>query len=333
MYEHFRNDMMVALANKENISAAEVLALLDSTSTKYDFHQKTLELAIPTTEGLPELVKLYLVCKKMIGLSPATLENSYILLRLFFQDVRKAPGAVTTNDIRVWLWSYQKAKKVSSRTLDSYRQDIARFFAWAHDEGYIKENPAKRVEAIKYETIPRSALSYDELEEIRGGCRTLRDLAIVEVLYSTGCRVSELAGLKKSDINWRDLSVHLFGKGRKHRTSWLNERAAEALCDYLNSREDDCEMVFVSARRPFRPVNKDSLEDCMRTISKRVYGPLGKRVTPHILRHTTATIALNNGMPIEDISKLLGHESIDTTMIYAEADLSRVREGHHKYIV
>ena len=164
-------------------------------------------------------------------------------------------------------------------------------------------------------------------------CETIREHAIIEFLYSTGARVSELTVIKKSDINWYDKSVRLFGKGKKHRISFLNAKAEVALKKYLELRDDDCEYLFATIKRPYRNLSKDGVEKIVRNIARRASDSVGKHITPHILRHTTATTALQSGMPIADISKLLGHESIDTTMIYVKSSLEDVRAGHKKYIV
>ena len=222
---------------------------------------------------------------------------------------------------------------ISARTLDKYREYIARFFSWANSEGYISKDPAKSIPAIKHEVTPRVALSQVELEYLRSACETPRETAIVEMLYSTGCRVSELAGLKKSDINWHDKSVHLYGKGRKHRTSFLNAKAYVALVRYLDSRNDSSDFLFVSSRRPYGALKKEGIEKIVRTISSRPSCKTDKAITPHVLRHMTATTALQSGMPIEDISKLLGHAKIDTTMIYAKTSLENVRSEHKKHII
>lgn len=152
-------------------------------------------------------------------------------------------------------------------------------------------------------------------------------------MYSTGCRVSELANLKKSDIDWDKKSVHLLGKGNKHRTSFINAKAEIALKDYLAVRKDDNDSLFVSDRRPHKPMGKDGLEKIVRNISKRANENMNKKVTPHVLRHTMATTAIQNGMPVEDIRELLGRAKIDTTMIYAKTSLASVQAGHKKYII
>ena len=191
----------------------------------------------------------------------------------------------------------------------------------------------RTIQAIRYEKKPRQNLTQLELEYLRTGCQTSRDRAIIEFLYSTGCRVSELAGVKKSDIDWSTKTVHLFGKGKKHRSSYINAKAEVTLSSYLNSRNDDCDFLFCTERKPIRGLQREAIEKIVRNISTRSMEKTQKHVTPHILRHTTATIALQSGMPIEDISRLLGHEKIDTTLIYAHTLEESVREGHRKYIV
>lgn len=332
MYERFRNDFLAVVPSIPKCELDAVLRALDRVAAKYDFQPKETAMAVYMQE-LPEVAKIYLVCKKMAGLSDATLHNYKTVLELFFRNLQKAPDKITTNDIRMFLYAYQAERKISLKTLDKYREHIACFFTWACNEEYLPSNPAKKLPPIKYENKPRMALTQIELEHLRAACKTPREKAIIEVCYSTGCRVSELTALRMSDINWIDKSVNLFGKGQKHRTSFLNARAEVALKEYLSTRDDDCEYLIVTERRPYRRLRKDGVEKVVRQISARTPFGADKVVTPHILRHTTATIALHRGMPIADISKLLGHESIDTTMIYAKTSIADVKAGHSKHIV
>ena len=331
MYERFRNEFLAAIPNIPKCELDAALRALDRVAKKYEFRPKETAIAVYMQE-LPEVAKAYLVIKKLAGLSEATLRNYKTILEVFFRNIQKPPERITTNDIRMFLYAYQSERNISLKTLDKYRECIGCFFAWACDEEYLPSNPAKKLPAIKYESKPRVALTQIELEQLRTACRTPREKAIIEVLYSTGCRVSELTAIKLSDINWSDKSVHLFGKGRKHRTSFLSARAEVALREYLETRKDECEYLIVTERKPYRGMHKDGVEKIFRQISART--PFGgdKPVTPHILRHTTATTALQRGMPITDISKLLGHENIGTTMVYAKTSLADVRSGHSKYI-
>lgn len=332
MYEKFRNEFMMEIMSMPEETVRIAVKALDRVALKYEFVQKEVNLAI-YGEELPDAAKMYLVVKKIAGLSDGTLNNYKLILELFFKYVRKPPERVEPNDIRLFLFHYQKDRGVTARTLDKYREYIAWFFSWAYNEGYISRDPAKNISAIKYESKPRVALSQVELEYLRFACKTKRELAIIETLYSTGCRVSELSALKKSDIDWHEKSVHLFGKGMKHRTSFINAKAEVALKRYLDSRNDDSEFLFVTERRPYRQIKKEGIEKIVRTIAHRAACKTNKTITPHVLRHTTATTALQSGMPIADISKLLGHERIDTTMIYAQSSLADVKAGHRKHIV
>ena len=334
MYEHFRNDFQCVALEQEmpQQTVMDVLKVMDHVAAWYEVRKKELSLAV-YNDGLPEIAKTYLVCKKIEGLSDRTLATYMRMLQIFFREVRKPVEQITTNEIRVYLFSYQQNRGCSNRSLDKYRGYLSSFFAWATAEGYLARNPMRTIPVIKYEKKPRQNLTQLELEYLRSGCRTPRDLAIIEFLYSTGCRVSELCGVKKSDINWATRSVHLFGKGQKHRTSYINAKAEVALKTYLKSRNDDSEYVFVTVRRPYRQLKQAAVEKIVRTIAGRTSEEMQKHVTPHILRHTTATIALQSGMPIADISKLLGHESINTTMIYAHTSMETVQNGHRKYVV
>lgn len=330
MYEHFRNDFQSA-AFRLGLDPADLpllLGALDQVAAGYDITRKELAL-VPYGDELPDMVKTYLVCKRIEGLSDHTLSAYMRTLQIFFRSVRQPPDRISPNDIRVFLYSYQQERGCSSRSLDKYRSYLSGFFSWATDEGYLTRNPTRTIAPIKYERKPRRNLYQLELEQLRSSCISLRDRAMIEFLYSTGCRVSELTAVKLADIDWTARTVRLFGKGRKHRISYLNARAEVALKAYLSSRQDDCEFLFVTMRQPFRPLTRAAVEKVVRILSTNA----GSRISPHILRHTTATIALQNGMPIADISALLGHENIDTTMIYAHTSTDSVQSGHRKYVV
>lgn len=333
MYEQFKNQFTLALATTYSTKDIEViLNQLDIVAYNYDISQKETSVMVYNSD-IPEIVKIYLVSKKVEGLSEQTLYNYGNALRKFFFELQKAPDKISSNDIRVYLYRYQQANGTSNRSLDKIRQMICGFFNWATCEGYLEKNPALTIKPIKYESEERKPLTQIELEYIRQACVTPRDKAMVEFLYSTGCRVSELAIVKLSDINWNNKSVHLFGKGKKHRFSYLNAKAEVALLEYLKTRHDGNDYLFVSERNPHGKLSKCGIEKIIRQIAERASTHVKKPVSPHIFRHTTATTALNNGMPIEDIQIILGHENISTTMIYAKTSTENVRNGHMRYIV
>lgn len=333
MYEQFRNDMatnLYSIVSEDDVK--KVLGVLDVVSAKYDIKVREMQL-IPYDYGMPELVKTYLVCRSLEGLSKNTLQHYAQILKLFFSMIRKTPDDVKTNDVRAWLYSYQKARSIGNRTLESYRIIVHHFFAWAVDEEYLDKNPCSQIKTIKYTRKPRKAMQQIELEYIREACQTPKERAIVEVLYSTGCRVSELSILKKTDINWEKKEVLLFGKGAKYRTSYLNAKAIIAIKKYLETRQDDEEYVFVTDRAPHHNIGKAGLERIVRIIASRVKDNLSTHVTPHVFRHTTATIAMGNGMPVQDVQAMLGHANINTTMVYAEVNSNEVKNMHVKCVV
>lgn len=333
-YEQFKNSFLVELENSipelkiEHIK--RISQVLDRAAYPYDVKEKETYL-VPFDNPIPNLIKTYIVVKKTEGLSDGTLSNYARTLKQFFMWARKPPEEITANDIRMFLYDYSQKKGVSGRTLDKYREFICWFFHWAHTEEYISKDPSRAVKEIKHEVKQRVALTQVELEYLRLACKTAREKAMIEFFYSTGCRVSELTIVKKSDLNLDAGTVHLFGKGRKHRTSFINAKCEVALKEYLNSRNDDCEYLFVTTRRPHRQMTKATVEKIIGEIAERT--KISKKVTPHILRHTSATQAVNNGMPIENISKFLGHASVATTMIYAQVSEENVQAQHTKHLI
>lgn len=303
---------------------------LDRAAYRYEISRKETAL-VPQQDTTPALIKTYLIIKKTEGLSDKTLENYARTLRMFFAWCGKSPEEVTTNDIRMYIYEYQRMHKVTDRTMDKYREFICWFFTWAHTEEYIPRNPARPIKSIKYEVKERQALSQLELEYMRQSCESVRERAILEFMYSTGCRVSELTAVKIADLNLKDNSVHLFGKGKKHRISFINAKCEVALNSYLQSRNDKSEYLFVSLRQPHGKLTKCAVEKVIGQIAARTN--IAKRITPHVIRHTTATQAVNNGMPIEDVSKLLGHNNVATTMIYARVSRENVQSQHNRCII
>ena len=331
MYEKLRSQFILKLSNKFNSQDInEIINELDAVMHDYDVIQKERQLTV-IDFTIPAAAKYFMACKKMEGYSDGTLSNYKILLTNFFSFVRKDVDEINTNDIRMFLYEYQKIRNVTNQTLDKYQTNLKAFFTWCFNEKYIERNISASLKPIKYEEKPRIALTQLELEAIRNECNNLRDRAMLEFTYSTGCRVSELCILKKSDIDWHDNSVHLFGKGNKHRTSFLNAKAEYYLKQYLDSREDDSEYLFVHLRKPHKMLEKTAVEKIFRKLSEKMQ--LDKKITPHILRHTTATVGLSNGMPIDEIQKMLGHESVNTTLIYAKTNIENVKISHKKYII
>lgn len=252
----------------------------------------------------------------------------------FFEHINRPFEQVTTNDIRIYLYETQKRTGISNRTLDGKRLVINTFMDWCWKEGYIPNNPCASIKPIKFEEKPREPLSNMELEIVRDACENYRDKAMIELFYSTGCRLSEMVNLKISDIDFTSKEVHLFGKGSKHRTSYLNAKAEYMLKKYFElerPKESISDSVFVIFRKPYNEMHKESIYARIKAIQKR--SGIERSLFPHLLRHTMATDALNRGMSVAEVKEILGHENLDTTMIYAKISHDSVKFNHKRYIV
>lgn len=335
MYEQLKNDLLIILTNESKFSTEEIKSIivcLDMVMNDYDVKKKEMSITVYNQE-LPPVVKMFIVCKSIEGFSEGTLYNYTKHLTNFFLTVQKSPEQITANDIRVYLYKYQQERGISNRSLEKVRSCISSFYSWMYIEGYIAKNPMLAVNKIKYEKKSKKPCSQTDLEYLRMACETLKQKAILEVLYSTGCRVGELVILKKEDIDWQEKTVHLFGKGKKHRVSFLNAKAEVALKEYLNSRKDNNEWVFVSDRKPYNQMHVSGIQKIIRDMAKRAGKNINKKVTPHVIRHTTATRMLENKANLSSIQAVLGHSNINTTMIYAHNTLENVKLEHNKAIV
>lgn len=329
--ENFAKEFMAKLDGKISDDEMKIiLRELEVFAGNYDISKKETALT-PYEPQIHECYKTYMVSKKIEGLSEETLKTYDLYLKDFFYTVAKPLENITTNDIRAYLYQYQQVHNVSNRTMDGKRLVINTFFQWCTDEGYILKNVCKQIHPIKYEAKLREPLTDIEMELLRDACRTTREKAIIETFYSTGCRVSELTRLLITDVDFRKGEVHLFGKGSKHRTSYLNAKAEVSLKKYLNSREDNNPALFVSERKPYQAIKKTSVEKIVRSIGER--SGIGRRVFPHLIRHTTATTALERGMNVAEVQRILGHEKLDTTMIYAKVCQENVKYNHKRFVV
>ena len=329
--ENFAKEFMVKLDGKiSEGDMATILQELQMFASGYDIQKK--ETSLTTYEPqIPECYKAYMVSKKIEGLSKETLKTYDLYLKDFLLYIRKPVREITANDIRIYLFSYQRENGVSNRTMDGRRLVINTFLEWCRTERYIDWNPCSQIHPIKYESKIREPLTGVELELVRDACRTYREKAIIEVFYSTGCRVSEMVNLNLSDVDFAKGEVRLFGKGAKHRISYINARAEVHLKKYLFSRRDENPALFVSDRNPHDRLKKTAIEKVVREIGER--SGIGRRVFPHLIRHTTATDALERGMNVAEVQKILGHEKLDTTMIYAKVCQENVKHDHRRYII
>lgn len=330
-YEKYRDEIVEKLSSRfctEDLQ--EILKSIDIVSNKYEIVQKTTEIIVRDDDGFPDACKMYLISKKLKGLSKGVLKTYEHDLRRFFSMQNKSIEQIEANDVRFYLYMYKSQKDIKDASLNKILDHIDWFYKWAIEEGYVNRNPCKNVEKIKCEVKPREPLTQMELEKMRLCCRTPKERAILETLYSTGCRVSELTGLSMKDIDFLDGTVKLFGKGKKHRISFLNAKSILCLKDYIKSKGYESEYVFTTGKNSPRMANR-TVQYMIKDIANRA-GITNKNVSPHVIRHTTATIALQNGMNIEEVSKLLGHVNVDTTMIYAKINFDDLKIKHSRCV-
>ena len=322
--ERFRNDF----ASKLNLppdQLKEVLQAFDLTLSDYEIAHKTYE--ITPANGVPDMVKYFIASKAVENCSSKTLAQYQYKLGCFFKTVCKPFSEIQTNDIRVYLYNFKKYRNASDRYIENIRSTINGFFSWCVINDYINHNPAAKIEHIRYQEKQRQPLTAFELESFRWNTQNIREKALVDFLFSTGCRVSECAGLALSDIDFEKRSVHIrHGKGDKARFVYFNAESELTLRKYIESRTDSTDSLFVSQRKPHNPLSARVIELILKKISKRS----GLNVFPHRLRHTFATSGLRGGMPIEKLQRLMGHANPRTTLIYAKIDQEELQRDHQR---
>lgn len=274
-------------------------------------------------------IDLFLSAKRLEGCSEkslkyykATIDNVLKVLNLNIKHIM-------TNDLRKYLTDYQEQNKSSRVTIDNIRRILSSFFSWLEDEDYIVKSPVRRIHKVKSASTIKETYSDESLELMRDSCESIRDLALIDILASTGMRVGELVLLNREDINFNERECVVFGKGDKERVVYFDARTKIHLQNYLNSRSDDNKALFVSLKYPYQRISIGGIEARVRELGKKLN--IGK-VHPHKFRRTLATKAIDKGMPIEQLQKLLGHQKIDTTLQYAMVKQSNVKIAHKKYI-
>jgi integrase/recombinase XerD len=270
----------------------------------------------------------FLNTKSLEGCSEATIRNYKFNLQKLFLAINKAPEEISTQQIRKFLANYKQERKVSNVTLDNMRRVYCSYFHWLQKEGHIITDPCAAVGKIKADKTIKSPYSEEEMELMREAAKDLRESAIIEVLYSSGMRIGELAALDKDDINWQNNSAIVFGKGAKEREVYFTVRAQMAIKKYLDSRSDSNPALFVGLQYPNRRLQVSTYQKILRELGNRC----GVHCHPHRFRRTCATTLLNKGMPIQEVSKVLGHAKIETTLIYCEIDQKQVASDHKKYM-
>ncbi len=277
----------------------------------------------------PNLVELFIAAKRVEGCSEKSLKYYESTIMALLDGIGKGVKYIGTEDIRTYLTDYQTRKQSSKVTIDNIRRILSSFFSWLEDEDYILKSPVRRIHKVKTGTNIKETYTDESLELMRDNCTELRDLAIIDMLASTGMRVGEMVLLNREDIDFNERECVVFGKGDKERIVYFDARTKIHLQNYLNSRNDDNPALFVSLQKPHRRLQISGIE-----VRLRQYGKiLGiTKVHPHKFRRTLATMAIDKGMPIEQLQQLLGHRRIDTTLQYAMVKQSNVKIAHRKYI-
>ena len=275
------------------------------------------------------LVELFLSAKRIEGCSAKSLKYYESTIIALLDAVGKGVKYIDTEDIRSYLTEYQARKQSSKVTIDNIRRILSSFFSWLEDEDYILKSPVRRIHKVKTGTSIKETYTDEALELMRDNCTELRDLAIIDMLASTGMRVGEMVLLNRGDIDFHERECVVFGKGDKERIVYFDARTKIHLQNYLDSRDDDNPALFVSLQKPYRRLQISGIE-----VRLRQYGKLLgiTKVHPHKFRRTLATMAIDKGMPIEQLQQLLGHRRIDTTLQYAMVKQSNVKIAHRKYI-
>lgn len=280
-------------------------------------------------ESNEQLLELFISAKRIEGCSEKSLSYYKRAIEKMSLGIAKPIREITTEDIRKYMTDYQSEKKTSKLTIDNMRRIFSSFFSWLEDEDYILKSPVRRIHKIKSPSVIKETYTDESLEIMRDSCTCLRDLALIDMLASTGMRIGELVLLNRDDINFNERECIVFGKGNKERIVYFDARTKIHLANYLTSREDNEKALFVSIKRPHQRMTIGGIEARLRRIGEKLHIP---KVHPHKFRRTLATIAIDKGMPIEQLQKLLGHQRIDTTLQYAMVKQSNVKLAHKKYI-
>lgn len=331
-YEMFRTTIATRLQDYLPVKLLhDVLQQIDDVASQYEIKRTTTDLITISDE--PEMVKMYLASLAIANKAMSTLGDYRMHLKRFFTHVKKPFNTVTANDIRLYMHEYQMESNLAKSSLDHVRTVIYGFYSWCVNQEIMERNPCKLVDKVKVPKKQLPPLEQIDLEYLRAGCQTPREKALVDFLVSSGCRIAECAALKLSDINFADRSVLIrHGKGDKQRVTCFNAESEVSLRVYLSSKKHESEYLFSRSRAPYGEISSTALRREICKIRKRVM-QVPVKTTPHTLRRTMATLASDNGMPIQDIQLLLGHSSLDTTMRYVSRSDQKIQTSYRRYIV
>lgn len=280
--------------------------------------------------NLPRRVEAFLAAKRIDGCRPKTIKGYRERLKMFMTQCSKPVQAITTDDLREYLTYLVDERHLMDNSVQAHINTLRSFFSWLVDEDNIRKSPMRKIKSLKIDKLrSRHPLTAEQLELVRDGCRGYKEKALVEFLVSSGCRVSEVAGLRVDDIDWRDRKCKVIGKGNKERTVYFSVRAKLMLQLYIAERRGG-EALFASSRAPYEPLTDRGIEKMISKLGKRI--GMERPLYPHLMRHTFASHALNCGMELTIIQHLLGHSDPKTTLIYAEIDPIRVQYEYNRMI-
>lgn len=274
-------------------------------------------------------LKMFLDAKRIEGCSERTLNYYRTTVEHLISQIETGVRKISTEEIREYLSNYQKRNSCSNVTIDNIRRNISSFFSWLEEEDYILKSPMKRIHKIKTKTVVKNIISDEGIEKLRDNCKEKRDLAIIDLLYSTGIRVGELVNLNIEDIDLEGRECIVYGKGDKERRVYFDAKAKVHLKEYIDARTDNNEALFVTLDEPHNRLKISGVEIRLRKMGRMLDLD---RIHPHKFRRSMATRAIDKGMPIEQVQKILGHSQIDTTMQYAMVNQSNVKTSHQKYM-
>lgn len=320
------NDLKVVVSTLCPEADLDKLSIrFEEVLSNYETHRKTV---VELENDIPEMIELYLAANKLEGHSNKTLADYRSELRLFTNHCQKAVSQVTTPDIRNYLASI---KGVMMSTIGKKLTVLKSFFGWLVKEEILLRDPTAKIKQPKVPKRLKKGLSVEELELVRESCATLRQRALVEVMYSTGCRVSEVSAMDKSHIDMQAMNLRVVGKGDAERVVYLSFKALYHLNRYLESRNDNEEALFVMGRKPYRRLSSRAMQDEVNKVEQA--SGLTKVITPHVFRHTFATLKIDNGCEMADLQQLMGHSNPATTQIYAQVSEERKQQAFKKYHV
>ena len=284
---------------------------------------------LPKEDDNTVILERFLSAKRVEGCSEKTLKYYQSTIETMLEAVGKGIRHILTEDLRSYLTDYQRRKNSSRVTIDNIRRILSSFFSWLEDEDYIIKSPVRRIHKVKTVSNIKETYTDEDLEKMRDNCKEIRDLAIIDMLASTGMRIGEMVLLNREDIDFAERECVVFGKGEKERVVYFDARTKLHLTEYLKSRTDDNPALFVTLRAPHERIQIGGVEYRLREFGRRLDIP---KVHPHKFRRTLATMAIDKGMPVEQLQQLLGHQRIDTTLQYAMVKQSNVKTAHRKYI-